>query len=60
VAKTFCPYARFNFRNRPERVFGNQWLGIGGGFLQVGQGGVIAGVSQRNADISQKPAPFCP
>ena len=52
--------SRFDLPNRPARVFGNQRLGIVRGFFQSGQGGFIADISQRHADIAQKPAPFRP
>ena len=50
--------AGLNMLDRPGRVFSDQRFGIARGFFQGGQGGFIAGVSQGDADISQKAAPF--
>ena len=65
MVNVFQPLSSFNFRafdllHRPARVFGDQWFGIVRGFFQGGQGGFIADVSQRDADIPQKSAPFRP
>ena len=46
--------------NRPAGVLGDQRLGICSGPVQRGQGGFIPDVAQRNADVSQQAAPFCP
>jgi hypothetical protein len=50
----------WNPLHRPAGVFGNQWLGIFGDLLQVGQGGGVAGVAQRHADVPQQAEPFHP
>ena len=49
-----------NFRQRPARVFGNQWFRVVRGFFQGGPGGGIADVAERHADVALNPPALGP